>query len=210
MKLNELKSKLEMLLPIADPSPSLEQYSTPVNAASAILYHAAMSGDIEGRKIADLGCGNGIFSIGCALLGAYRTIGADVSPACIKTSKENAARILDSALLKKVHFKKASILEIKGRFDTVFQNPPFGSQSRNADIPFIKKALELADVVYTIHISATRAFIEEKIAEYGGRIEFSAEFDYSMPRMFKYHTDDRRKFRLILYKAVKNNKQRDR
>jgi putative methylase len=210
MKLNELRSKLEMLSPIADPSPSLEQYSTPAGTASLILYNAAMSGDIEGRKIADLGCGNGIFSIGCALLGASYVLGADVSPACIRASRENATRTLDGALLKRVHFRKANVLEIRGRFDTVFQNPPFGSQSRNADVPFIKKALELADVVYTIHISTTRAFIEEKILEYGGRLVFSAEFDYSMPRMFTYHKQDSRKFRLILYKAVKNNKQRDR
>ena len=46
--------------------------------------------------------------------------------------------------------------------DTVFQNPPFGSQ-RNADsgqdLKFVKKAIDLnPEVFYSFHMASTRTF----------------------------------------------------
>jgi putative methylase len=44
-------------------------------------------------------------------------------------------------------------------------NPPFGSQQRHADRPFLDAALASAPVVYTLHHAPTRAFVEEYARE---------------------------------------------
>lgn len=210
MKLNRLRGLLEHISQLDKPDPALEQYFTPPDIAAGILYNAAMCGDIEGRKVADLGCGSGVFSIGACLLGAESVTGIDVGQNAVSKAKENAERLLSREQLMRVSFHRLNVLEFEGTYDTVFQNPPFGSQTRNADIPFLRKALEIGTTVYTMHLRSTDRFIRQKIGEFGGRIEAASEITYRMPRTFPFHTHDRQMFRLILYKAVNINKLRDR
>src|SRR4030042_577278 len=56
-------------------SARLEQYATPAHIAADMLWEAFTAGDIEGRSVVDLGCGNGVFSIGAKLLGAKDVLG---------------------------------------------------------------------------------------------------------------------------------------
>lgn len=41
-----------------------------MKSTAEMLHHIWGAGDIEGRVVADLGCGGGILSVGAALLGA--------------------------------------------------------------------------------------------------------------------------------------------
>ena len=67
----------------------LEQYPTPANIVSAILFSAQMEhGDITDKTVFDLGCGDGIFALGAALLGARRVVGIDVQSKALKASHE--------------------------------------------------------------------------------------------------------------------------
>ena len=47
--------------------------------------------------------------------------------------------------------------------DTVFQNPPFGSQKKaqkGQDLKFVRKAIELEpDVLYSFHMASTEEFL---------------------------------------------------
>lgn len=59
----------------------LEQYATPSHIASVMLHTIQTKyGDLEGKLVADLGCGCGMLSIGSFLLGAKHTIGFDIDP----------------------------------------------------------------------------------------------------------------------------------
>jgi len=205
MKLNELRRRLRLLEQLEKPNASLEQYFTEPDTAAAILFDAAMRHDIEGKSVADLGCGTGVFAIGAMMLGASNATGIDVDSDSVERARMNAQKLLDKETFDRIVFRHMDILRFSGKFDTVFQNPPFGSQSRNADVPFIKKALGMADTVYTIHLSETRDFVQNLITRFGGKIVFSRVFTYSMTRMFPFHEKDSREFSLILYKAVKDD-----
>ncbi|MDW8035724.1 MAG: 50S ribosomal protein L11 methyltransferase, partial [Candidatus Korarchaeum sp.] len=74
----ELEIILQQLEGYRNPKPDLEQCPTPAKLAAAMIHMAYMLGDLEGRRVADLGCGNGILAIGSVLYGASQAIGVDV------------------------------------------------------------------------------------------------------------------------------------
>ncbi len=43
----------------------------------------------EGKKVLDIGCGSGILSVACLLLGAESAVGVDIDALAVKTAKEN-------------------------------------------------------------------------------------------------------------------------
>ncbi len=83
MKLNRLERLLENLEGFSDPSPLLEQYRTPAPLAARLLFHAALKGDIEGKRVCDLGCGTGILAIGASLLGAREVVAVDIDQSAL-------------------------------------------------------------------------------------------------------------------------------
>lgn len=209
LKLKELEIKLEELEKISAPSPALEQYATPARVVAAIVFDAAMRGDVEGKRVGDFGCGSGIFAIASVFMGASAVQGYDIDSGSVELARRNAADILSEEAMSRVTFQALDVRDISGSFDTVFQNPPFGAQRRNADIPFIKKAVQSAGAVYTIHHIAAADYLRSRIRELGGTIEFEKKFIYEMPRMFAFHTKERRKFELILFKVVKIHNQKE-
>lgn len=122
--------------------------------AAEILFHACYSfGDIEGRSVVDLGTGTGRLAIGAAILGAEYTVGVDVDPDAIEIAWKKC-KGLD------VDWVVGDLTALRGEFDTVLMNPPFGTKRPHADIQFLETALKLGRVVYSIHKSATKQFVE--------------------------------------------------
>ena len=70
---------------------------------------------------------------------------------------------------------------LRGRFDTVVTNPPFGTKPGNKgiDLRFVRAALLMASrdggAVYSLHKSATRQHILGKADAWGVRGEVVAE-----------------------------------
>jgi putative methylase len=91
------KSQLAVALSKLDvfpsPDPKLEQYPTDSEIAAEVLWNAKMSGDIEGKRIADLGCGTGILGIGALLLGAKKVFFVDTDTAAIAVLGNNLNKI---------------------------------------------------------------------------------------------------------------------
>ena len=76
MKLKQLEQWLQEVRRFEDPKLLLEQYPTPPHIAARIIYTMATSfDDIDGKSVADLGCGCGVLGIGCAMLGSAHTTG---------------------------------------------------------------------------------------------------------------------------------------
>ncbi|HJX04847.1 MAG TPA: METTL5 family protein [Thermoplasmata archaeon] len=193
MKKKDLEIALQKLKPIGSRSPQLEQYATPAIIASDILWDAYAAGDIEGKAVADLGCGNGIFCIGAKLLGATLAYGIDVSPEAIAAARQNAAE-----LSLEVEFETGDISNAKGSFDTVIQNPPFGAQKRHADRPFIVKSLELAPKVYSLHMADTQEFVKKLVNSLGARCEPVKRFKFEIPYAFEFHTKPKETITVVL------------
>ena len=85
------------------------------------------------------------------------------------------------------------------KIDTIIMNPPFGAQRPGADREFIKKALEMAEKVWTIHLSDSGKFIEKFVEDNGGKIVSSWKMDMELKRTMKHHTKESKKVKAILY-----------
>jgi putative methylase len=193
LKKRELEMLLQQVEPLPEPRAELEQYSTPATLAAEILFTAFALGDIEGKVVIDLGCGSGIFSIGARLLGARKVIGVDVDPDALDMARKNAEE-----LGVEVEYLESEINDFRGKGDTVIQNPPFGSQRKGADRPFISKAMECAESVYTLHLLETEQFLEGKVSELGGRIELRKSYKFNIPHMFGFHKKEKKSVDIVL------------
>jgi putative methylase len=182
-----------------------------------MLYTAAYaSDDVVGKKVLDLGCGTGRLALGAAFLGAKDVIGVDIDKTAVKAAVDNSIR---AGLKERVQWVVADIDVIHGSFDTVLQNPPFGVQKRGADRKFLKRALELGKVVYSLHKSSqedrtfvrklkagrnavpviSSAFLEKFIEKNGGRIRAVYALVMTVPHMFSFHTERKHEFVVDLY-----------
>ncbi|MFX0106930.1 MAG: METTL5 family protein [Candidatus Hodarchaeota archaeon] len=203
MRLKELKIALESMEQIDDYEISLEQYPTPSEIAATILFSAQMEhNDITERIVLDLGCGNGIFSIGAALLGAKHVIGIDVQSKALKVSQRN------SALLGTEHKTDwvqgdVSSLELTRPIDTVVTNPPFGVKKRGADLKFLRTAMSSAKVVYSIHLSGekNRNFLKTAVEDLGGVITQLETFEFPIGRIYEFHKKEKHQIQVDLYRV---------
>jgi putative methylase len=150
--------------------------------------------DFYGNVVIDLGCGTGRLAIGSKLLGAKRVIGIDIDRESIETAKENAKianaevefycmdiRDVDNEFLNRVLNEDRDLKRI------VIQNPPFGAQKKHADRVFLDKALEIGDVVYTIHNYPTKDFVMKYVKDKGGKITHIYEASFRIPAIYEFH-----------------------
>ena len=182
------------------PNAYLEQYTTPSKVAAEILYLTAyVYDDIIDKTVMDLGCGTGRLAIGAALLGAREVFGVDVDWVAVRVAQKNAEIM---SVKEKTHWIVADIGVVKGTFDTVLQNPPFGVQRRRADRRFITKSLELSSTIYSFHKGgeSNREFIKRFIEGHGGRVTNIFPLKMEIPRMFKFHTNRKRTIQVDLYR----------
>jgi putative methylase len=177
-----LEIALQKLKPLSSRSATLEQYSTPADIATDVLWEAYTTGDIMGRSVMDLGCGNGILAIGAKLLGAESVVGIDIDPVSVRIAQENA----DSLSLD-IGFTTEKVEDVKAKTDTVLQNPPFGSQTSHADRAFVRKALEVAPRVYSIHNDGSEQFLEKLARSLGSRCEAVKKYKFEIPYAFEFH-----------------------
>jgi len=216
------KLDLEIALAKIDPHPypkaHLEQYTITPEVAAEILYIAAYTNnDVTDKTILDLGCGTGRLAIGGVLLGAKEVVGIDIDKSAVRAAHRCAERL---GAKEKTNWVVADIAALRGTFDTVLQNPPFGVQKRKADRRFLEKALEVGKHIYSLHksnrkklesatnsgkrkshlASATRSpFLEKVIAEHGGKVTAVYRMLMMIPRIFEFHTKQKHKFFVDLY-----------
>jgi putative methylase len=202
-----------------NPSPKvgLEQYTISEHIAATMLYIAAYTNnDIIGKRVLDLGCGTGRLGLGAAFLGAENVLGVDIDKSALRVAVENSRK---TGLTAKAQWVNGDISAVKGCFDTVLQNPPFGVQTRNADRVFLVKALESAGKVYSLHnhpevdkrlISMLKsgngtlevqpqAFLKRFIEQHGGMVRAVYATLMTIPKMFDFHTKEHHDFVIDLY-----------
>lgn len=190
-------------------SQSLEQYPTPASIASAVLFSAEMEhGDISGKTVYDLGCGDGIFAIGAALLGAERVIGVDVQSKALKASQRNSRQLGTEDTVDWV-LGEVSSLQTLCPVDTVVSNPPFGVKKRGADMRFLRKAISIADVTYSIHLAGdkNRVFLEKEINELGAEVTQVETFQFPIPKLFESHRKPKHMINVDLYRICMKGRE---
>lgn len=181
-----------------NPKVDLEQYSTPATIAADLLWNAYSLGDIADKKVMDLGCGTGIFAIASKLLGAASAIGVDID----KDSTD-----LASSYCGDVDFICSDICDLENDFDvdTIFQNPPFGSQKnakKGADLKFISKAVELSPkVLYSFHMASTEEFLISYFEKNDLEITHIFRYNFPIPKIYEFHTMESANVEVIVIRA---------
>jgi putative methylase len=201
--------------PHPSPKAFLEQYTISAEVAAEILYAATyIYDDIIGKTVIDLGCGTGRLAIAAALLGAKKVVGVDIDRKAIMEAVRNSEKL---GVKPTVSWVVADISAVRGSFDTVLQNPPFGVQKRGADRKFLEKALQIGKHVYSLHkgvkiadarkgtqpkaltLTAPSSFLRSFIERNGGEVRATYALLMSIPRLFAYHQKRKHQFPVNLY-----------
>ena len=199
-----LEMKLQSVPYHPNPDVTLEQYTTPSVIASDLLWNAYGLGDVEGKNILDLGCGTGIFAIASSLLGASLSVGVDIDDKSIDVAKEFSQKLK----LDNISFVCGDVCDYNADFkiDTVFQNPPFGSQKnakKGQDIKFVKKACELnADVLYSFHMASSEEFLINYYNDNNLEISHLFRYKFPIPKIYDFHTKEKADVDVIVIRAI--------
>lgn len=204
MKKKELAILLSKLKTFEKPKIKLEQYQTEAEMAADALWAAYMNGDIEGKVIADLGCGTGTFGFGALLLGAKKVYMIELDEETLSIAKKNK-KILEQTLKKKLNAEltKKDARNFNKKVDTVIQNPPFGVQKSHTDKLFLLKAMEISPKIYSFHKIESQNFIKRFTQEHGFESELIKEYNLPIKRTYFFHAKKIYKVRVGLWKIWK-------
>lgn len=178
------------------------------------------------------GCGTGVLSIGCVMLGAGSVVGFDVDPEALETCRSNAEEFeVDNLELVKCDVSRLSeeSMGLGKKFDTVVLNPPFGTKRNwGLDLAFVKsgefkstqsnfsnginvnscklifKALALSNnAVYSLHKTSTREHIVKKAHDWGVKATVLAQLRYDLKGgKYKHHKKDTLDIEVDMYQFV--------
>jgi putative methylase len=91
-------------------------------------------------------------------------------------------------------------VSLKG-IKTVVMNPPFGAQKASAgDRAFLRKAVEIANVVYSIHNLGSEGFIRRIVEPC--TIEEIYRIKFPLKRCFAFHSKDVKIIEVELYRIL--------
>ncbi|MGC8859753.1 MAG: METTL5 family protein [Thermoplasmata archaeon] len=160
----------------------LEQYETTPELVADIVFIAI--NDIKDKIVADLGCGNGAFALASYLVGAREVHCVEIDRDAIEVALKNFGG-------RDIKIHNMNVKDFNTRVDTVIMNPPFGYQIPGADRIFIEKALEISDIIYTIHHKGALPYIR-KILDERGEIEFEKDYKLNIPYGYSFHKSESR------------------
>jgi putative methylase len=185
----QLAILLSKMQPFHEPDLSLEQYPTDSEIAASILWEAYMHGELEEKNVADFGCGTGILGIGALAMGAKHVVFIELD-----------ARVFPQLMANLHHLEKeldetfsnyeiihGNVEQYDQPVDLVLQNPPFGTQQKHADLAFLKKALSLAPIVYSMHKTTTEEYIRRIAQQAGARITQQYQFSFPLKQSMEQH-----------------------
>jgi len=190
MKLKELECHLQEVDEFEEPKILLEQYPTRPHIAACMIHTMASTfDDVEDRSILDLGCGSGVLTIGCVMLGAATVLGLDLDPDALDTCQQNLEAFdIDNVDLVNGNVTDADLI-LRQKFDVVVMNPPFGTKhNKGLDLLFLEKGIKLATrAVYSLHKTSTREHVLKKGEAWGTKPQVVAELRYDLPATYKHH-----------------------
>ena len=183
-KINEITRKLQDMEIFSMPKIKEEQYITPADIASDLIWKAFMLKDIEGKEIIDLGCGTGILGIASLLLGAKSCIFLDKDEDALNICRRNLQSLEineENYILLNEDIKNTDI-----KADVVIMNPPFGTKIKHADKRFLEKAIE-SPVVYSFHKTNTLDFVKAFVKDHKKEITHIWHYSYPLKKSMEHH-----------------------
>ncbi|MHA1448759.1 MAG: METTL5 family protein [Candidatus Hodarchaeales archaeon] len=189
LSLKEFYSKIDRLVFI-NPSTKYEQYTS----TSHILkhLHGKIHQYIENKNIIDLGCGTGVISVFCSLIGAKKVLGIDIDDQNVIQGQEFARKYHFSNinwLIAPIEFLNFKRFQLSCSFTTVITNPPFGAWRRGIDIRFVQIGLRIANNVISFHKhhKKTRPLLNRVAEESGFSCDIILSEKLILEKTMKFH-----------------------
>ncbi|CAI4230372.1 unnamed protein product [Auanema sp. JU1783] len=196
MKAKRLDWFLSELQGFESPKIKLEQYATSPEMAVSIAecMDDQIDDGLEGKSLADLGCGCGMLMIATSLTSDLDyCLGIDVDTDALNTCREN---INHAELSNKCDLLQADVLSlektISAQFDIVVTNPPFGTKNNaGLDMQFVQSGLSIlkeGGSLFSLHKRSTRNYILKTANNWQNiEAECVAELRWELPATYKFH-----------------------
>ncbi len=184
-----------------EPKIKFEQYMTPPEIAAFMIHYAWMRGEIENKKIIDIGAGTGMLGIGAAFLGGDVTM-IEIDKDAYEILKNNVAKTdHEIRLINKNIFD----FDFDEEYDTALINPPFGIKSKNKDMDFIVKASKISKHIFSIHDGSESNInnIKSLFEKHNLKIIESLMMDFSLKSTYPWHEEKNKILKvMLLYSKV--------
>ena len=179
-----------------EPKIKFEQYMTPPEIAAFMIHYAWMKGEIENKKIIDIGAGTGMLGIGAAFLGGNVTM-IEIDKDAYEILKNNVAKTdHEIRLINKNIFD----FDFDEKYDTALINPPFGIKSKNKDMDFIVKASKISKHIFSIHdgSESNKNNIKSLFEKHNLKIIESLMMDFSLKSTYPWHEEKNKILKVML------------
>ncbi|MFX1377570.1 MAG: METTL5 family protein [Promethearchaeota archaeon] len=213
MKLSkkELISIIQNTESFSSPKIELEQYCIDAICAVDIIYYAGFEyDDINKAFIIDLGAGTGRLSIASAFFKASYVLSIDIDIPALEILKKNILYLDLNHIIFPIcadieYFEISRKFLPKNMKITTIMNPPFGVQTRFADRPFLGRAFNFSDVVYSIHLKNPKVhkFISKYVDKFNWKIDNILPFNMVLERTFAFHTQKTKDIDVLVYRFIK-------
>lgn len=197
MSLGSIARKLSRLERFSNPKLELEQYPTPGELAAELIWTATLNGDIEGKRVIDLGAGTGVLGIGALLAGASHVTFIEIDADAVAILGRN----VEGFDTDRYTVVTTNVSEAAGTYDTCIMNPPFGAQAKHADRSFLMHATRIARTTYSIHNANSRTFLAKLAADEGWRLQVLAERRLPLKSAYAHHKKPVRDQSVILIRV---------
>ena len=179
-----------------EPKIKFEQYMTPPEIAAFMIHYAWLKGEIENKKIIDIGAGTGMLGIGAAFLGGNVTM-IEIDKDAFEILKNNVAKTdHEIRLINKNIFD----YDFDEEYDTALINPPFGIKSENKDMDFIVEASKISKHIFSLHdgsesnINNIKSLFEKNNLE----IMESLMMDFNLKSTYPWHEEKNKILKVML------------
>jgi len=200
---SSLAIQLSRLAVFDDPELKTEQYPTDSEIAADLLWNAQMIDGLEGKRVADLGCGTGILGIGALLLGADHVSFLDKSQEALKMLKTNVSALPELEGMYEII--ESDIREFKGKADMVIMNPPFGTKTKHSDRSFLEAAFKTSRIVYSFHKTSTMGFLKAIAKDHGFDITHTWDYRFPIKATQAFHEKPRKHIEVTALRFLKTN-----
>ena len=185
------------------PLSKFEQYDTPINVATDIVFRAYLEGNIEKKEVVDLGSGPGVLGIAALLLGAESVTFVETDNFAVQELRNN---LNDLGLFVKSIILEINVLDVpaKNQFDTCLMNPPFGLQQKKVkDIDFLSKALQISKIIYSIHDGTKKnlEFLKRFIENNSGILASSTNYRFNLDKKYWFHNQELKEHQVVVLKS---------
>ncbi len=184
MKQKDLEIQLTQFKNFKEPKIQLEQYQTPPRLVAMITWRALQLGDIKDKVVADFCSGTGLFAIAAKILGAKKVYAIEIDPEALKVANENVEK---TGL--EIEFIEKDVREIRINFDTVLMNSPFGVKGTVKDQEFLRAALSVSKVSYSLHLFQEKnvEFLRKFVLKNNKIIDEMIKAEFEIPKIYRFH-----------------------